>query len=875
MTDLIDDEPGEEPVPAPQSARRDDAPQGGVQSSRRGRSRRLALWGAAALAAVAAAVAVFAPAAAGPSGIVLLSGIAAAGLLLLYALAAGDAAGRILSPDDADIEDASRASRSAAHAFEAITDPSLIVDRHGSPRLANAAYRELSRETGALGDSGRPAGFDRVFGQHPGVSSAIFRLAKAAKAKAPRLERMGAAPFGVEGRPRAFDLEVAAMPGGESLWRARERGGAPEPGEDGAGADTLLDDAPIGFFSAAPDGRVLVMNETLKKWLGRTGSDKDLSVKDFITGDAVRALGKARRAGAPAARAEVVLKARDGIETSAVVVTAWPQTEGKPSSRSVVFGLTATGAPPGVAQALAAPTAGELGSLLDAMFANAPFGVARLEGPDPLHAIIEDANPALLDLTHGGATPGRQFADIFELDEASARALEDATTSAAEPIELELKERGGEQASGQMIAKIADKRVVHVYFAPASSGRKAAYIIDVSTQKKFERQFLQAQKMRAIGDLAGGVSHDINNFLTTIRLSADNLLEVHTVGDPSYKPLQTINSMVARGAGLVRMLLAFARGQTMQAELCDLSASLAEFGTLLRHFLEETVKLDITHGRDLPYVKVDIGQLEAAILNLATNARDAMRSQGGGTLSLKTYVDTHETLVARGAEDAAEGRYAVIEVKDTGSGMNAATLEKIFQPFFTTKGVGEGTGLGLAMVFGIVKQSGGHILVDSKVGEGTTFRIFLPAYEPTAKELADMAEEVRVANDTKPRDHSGGGLILFVEDEVEVRTLAAKILRRRGYDVEEASDGEEALEILAARPGEFDLLITDVMMPEMDGPTLLRRGREHLGDASVVFISGYAKEQFSELLSSEREVSFLSKPFTTKQLSERVKEVLG
>jgi len=848
-----------------------------VCSSDLGRSRRLALWGAAAFASVAAAVAVFAPAAAGPSGIVLLSGIAAAGLLLLYALAAGDAAGRILSPDDADNEDADRASRSSANAFEAGTDPALIVDRHGSPRFANAAYRELSRESGALGDSGRPAGFDRVFGAHPGVSAAIFRLAKAAKAKTPRLERMSAAAFGVEGRSRAFDLEVTSLPGGESLWRACERGAgaAIAPDDDDVGSDPLLDDAPIGFFSAAPDGRVLAMNRTLQEWLGRTELGKDLSVKDFITGDAVRVLGKARRAGAPPARAEVVLKAREGIETSAVVVTSWPQTEGKPSSRSVVFGLSATGAPPGVAQALAAPTTGELGSLLDAMFANAPFGVARLEGPDPLHAIIEDANPALLDLTHGGATPGRQFADLFELTPEAESALETAVTSAADPIELELKERGGEQASGQMIAKIEDKRVVHVYFAPASSGRKAAYIIDVSTQKKFERQFLQAQKMRAIGDLAGGVSHDINNFLTTIRLSADNLLEAHPVGDPSYKSLQTINSMVARGAGLVRMLLAFARGQTMQAELCDLSASLADFGTLLRHFLEETVKLEVTHGRDLPYVKVDIGQLEAAILNLATNARDAMRSQGGGTLLLRSYVDTHETLVARGVEDAADGSYAVIEVKDTGSGMSPATMEKIFQPFFTTKGVGEGTGLGLAMVFGIVKQSGGHILVDSTVGEGTTFRIFLPAYEPTQKELADFVEEVRVSKDTKPRDYSGGGRILFVEDEVEVRTLAAKILRRRGYEVEEASDGEEALEILAENPGKFDLLITDVMMPEMDGPTLLRRGREHLGDARVVFISGYAKEQFSDLLSSEREVSFLSKPFTTKQLSERVKEVLG
>jgi two-component system cell cycle sensor histidine kinase/response regulator CckA len=877
MTDAVEETI--EDGPAPEAQREEPARTRGAAGTRTRLRRkalvhRLALWAFGGFAVLAAVIAAVSPQAAGPGGIVLLSGIAAAGMLLLFAMAWGETVGERLGPGENRDEDPSHSAKVSAAAFEALSDPALVADRSGAPRFANATYRRLAAECGARGDSVRPPGFDRVFGIHPGVSAAIYRLSRAAARREHLVERLAAAPFGPDGRPRAFDLEVAPMSGGDTLWLARDRIG--DGSERASLEEPMLDQAPIGFFAAGTDGQILFMNATLKGWLGIEGGITNLSVKDFIVGDAIRALGKARRPGAPPARSEVVLKARDGIETTAVIVSTWPMGEARPSCRSVVFGLTGSGTPAGVAQALAAPTAGELGSMLDAMFAAAPFGVARLEGPDLLHAVIADANPALLDLTHGAAAPGKAFADLFTLDDNARAALEGAQADSSAPVELELKERRGERrASEQKVANQDDRRIVHVYVAPDRGGRKAAYIIDVSTQKRFERRFVQAQKMRAVGDLAGGVAHDINNFLTAIRLNADSLLESHPVGDPSYRPLQAINASVARGAGLVRMLLAFARGQTMQAEVCDLSASLSDFATLLRHFLEERVKLEVVHGRELPFVKVDIGQLEAALLNLATNARDAMKSKGSGVLTLKTGVATHETLVAGGVEEAPEGEYAVIEVADTGTGMSPETLAKIFQPFFTTKKVGEGTGLGLAMVQGIVQQSGGHVLVDSELGKGTRFRLFLPAYAPSAKERAAMhAAEVQAA-DKRPKDLAGGGRILFVEDEAEVRALTANILRRRGYEVIEASDGEQALAILMERPGDFDLLVTDVMMPEMDGPTLLRRGREYLGEAKVIFISGFAKEQFSELLSSEREVSFLPKPFTTKQLAERVKEALG
>ncbi|MGD2134459.1 MAG: ATP-binding protein [Maricaulaceae bacterium] len=866
MTDTVGSEGGR-PRPKPRRKAR----------GRPGWTRRWMQLTAAAITVVAAVVAALTPEASGAGGVVLLSGIAAAGMLLIFTIARGEASGRSLGPINAEADDRRLKARASVTAFETFPDPALITDHNGAPRFANEAYEALAADCGQLGDSGRPPGFDRVFGASPGVSAPIYRLSRAAAKGEALIERLLPAPLGADGAARAFDLEVTPMPGGGALWRAHERLRVKAAAEDGSGhEEPLLDQAPIGFFSASSEGKVLYMNETLKSWLGVEGPVRKLTISDFISGDAERAIGRSRIPGAPASRAEVVLKARDGIETAAVVVTSWPAGEGSASSRSVVFGLTASGAPAGVAQALAAPSAGELGGMLDAMFANAPFGVARLEGGDLLSAIIEDANPALLDLTGGAAAPGKAFADLFAMNDSARQALKNAGSGAAEPVELVLKQREGDaQASDQRVANVDEERVVHVYFAPERSGRKAAYVIDISAQKSFEQRFYKERRMRAIGDLAGGIAHDINNFLNIIRLSTDELLDMHPVGDPSYMPLQKINATVARGASLVRMLLAFARGQTMQTELCDLSKTMSEFSILLRHFIEESYKIETVYARELPYIKVDIGQLEAAILNLATNARDAMKDKGKGTLTLRTSVGTHEALIARGLEGVEEGQYAVIEVSDTGCGMSKATLEKIFQPFFTTKPVGKGTGLGLAMVDGIVRQSGGRVIADSVEGEGTTFSIYLPAYEPASEELEALREAERLAAQPKAKDHSGGGRILYVEDEAGLRDLTARRIRKLGYEVDLAEDGEEALEVLEENPGRYDLLITDVKMPEMDGPTLVRRAREYLGDAKVLFCSGFSKESFNDLLSNEREVSFMSKPFGSKEIAERIKSMIG
>ncbi|HEY0436362.1 MAG TPA: ATP-binding protein, partial [Phenylobacterium sp.] len=429
----------------------------------------------------------------------------------------------------------------------------------------------------------------------------------------------------------------------------------------------------------------------------------------------------------------------------------------------------------------------------------------------------------------------------------------------------------GPQAAPLEVRMAADPtRVSHLYLS-RSDGGWVAYLVDVSAQKQIELQLAQSQKMQAIGQLAGGVAHDFNNLLTAIFMQLDVLATRHPVGDPSYEGLNEIKQTSTRAADLVRKLLAFSRKQTVQREILDLGELISEFEVLLRRVLYEDVKLTTDYGRNLPMVRADRGQLETAVMNLAVNARDAVRAHGGGQVRIRTARVTQEQAQAMGYA-VAQGDQALIEVSDDGPGIAPDVIDKIFDPFFTTKPVGEGTGLGLATVYGIVKQSDGWIAVDSKMGEGTAFRIFLPVHIPSANVV-----EVPVAAAPKrpvARDLSGAGRILFVEDEDAVRGVAAKLLRQRGYEVIEAASGEEALELAKTHAGTIDLMISDVVMPGMQGPDLLKQARAYLGSAPVMFISGYAESEFSDLLEGEANVSFLPKPIDIKTLAERVKQEL-
>jgi two-component system cell cycle sensor histidine kinase/response regulator CckA len=351
------------------------------------------------------------------------------------------------------------------------------------------------------------------------------------------------------------------------------------------------------------------------------------------------------------------------------------------------------------------------------------------------------------------------------------------------------------------------------------------------------------------------------------------LLERHPVGDPSYEGLNEIRQTAIRAADLVRKLLAFSRKSTVRRERLDLGELVGEFAVLLRRLLREDVRLETDYGRDLPVVLADKSQLETAVMNLAVNARDAMRGvvePGAGVVTIRTARLTADEARLLGWSAAPTAAVALIEVADSGPGVPPELLDKIFEPFFTTKAVNEGTGMGLATVYGIVEQAGGHINVSNAAEGGAVFRIFLP--EAAEAELAAVPVVEKVAK--APRDLSGAGRILFVEDEAAVRGIAARLLRQRGYEVIEAEDGEQALELAEQHAGTIDMMISDVIMPGLDGPALLKKARPYLGDAPVLFISGYAESDFSDLLQDEVGVSFLPKPLDIKTLAERVKQEL-
>ncbi|HEY0647303.1 MAG TPA: ATP-binding protein [Phenylobacterium sp.] len=625
--------------------------------------------------------------------------------------------------------------------------------------------------------------------------------------------------------------------------------GTPEdaPAEE-AGAEAFLSALDEPAAVVAPDGRLLTTNPA---WREAMGSQPRLPKSGAAASSLFGALAAARRG--ELGRAPV--KA-GGQEREALVSPIGPRRflvrlagrDGPlalPSSAMEVLNA--------VASAKAPPP-----KVLDAFAAASPFGAALLDGDDPFEARIVEANPALAALAKGGEA-GQLFGALIEpasrLD-AGMRLPEHKDGHA--PLEVRLAHD--------------PTRIAHLYLSQ-SGGRWVAYLVDVSEQKQVELQLAQSQKMQAIGQLAGGVAHDFNNLLTAILMQLDVLATRHPVGDPSYEGLNEIKQTSMRAADLVRKLLAFSRKQTVQREILDVGEMVSESEVLLRRLLYEDIKLVTDYGRNLPQVRADRGQLDTAVMNLVVNARDAIRSHGGGVINIRTARVTQDEARSLGYPTA-QGDHAMIEVSDDGPGIPAEVKEKIFEPFFTTKAVGEGTGLGLATVYGIVKQSDGWIAVDSKPGEGAAFRIFLPVHVGPVAVAPVPAAESSPPKRPAARDLSGAGRILFVEDEDAVRGVAAKLLRARGYEVIEAASGEEALEYAESHAGEIDLMISDVVMPGMQGPDLLKQARQYLGSAPVMFISGYAESEFSDLLEGERNVSFLPKPIDIKTLAERVKQEL-
>ncbi len=431
----------------------------------------------------------------------------------------------------------------------------------------------------------------------------------------------------------------------------------------------------------------------------------------------------------------------------------------------------------------------------------------------------------------------------------------------------------GQAVSGDMAVRLRDRpdEPIALTIAGARGLGEAAVLLslkDNTEESRLKREVAQATKMQAVGQLAGGVAHDFNNILTGIIGHCDLMLMRHTPGDSDYDDIQQIRINSNRAAGLTKQLLAFSRQQTLRPQILQLPDIVSEVSNLLQRLLDETVTLVIKHGRGLGTVRADPGQLEQVIVNLAVNARDAMAGRSGSTLTLQTFALTAAEVRKMGSDIMPVADYTALKVSDTGSGIPPEILGKIFEPFFTTKEVGKGTGLGLSTVYGIVKQSNGFIFAESEVGKGTSFVIYLPVNAETGTTVVELPKA------EKPAELWGTGTILLVEDEDMVRAVAERALTRHGYTVLTASNGEEALEILGLGDTAFDLIISDVVMPVMDGPTMVRAAREKLPDMPILFMSGYAEEQLRKSIDLDR-VHFLPKPFSVKQLAEAAQMALA
>ena len=636
-------------------------------------------------------------------------------------------------------------------------------------------------------------------------------------------------------------LLLAGLTGFVALGFLVFRSSRPAASAAEASDDQLLRALEEPAAIAAVDGRIRSANPA---WLEAVGAGRRLPRTPGSAPGLFEALSEARKGRIGRAALKT-----GGQERPAVVSAAGARrflVRLSPAAQPTLSIASDLGSP-------SAPAPAPTPDALDAFAAAAPFGAVLLGGGEPFAAPILEANPTLSAIA-GNLAADCAFGDLF--DAASRTEAQQRLASGRSQLE-----------AVEMRLAADPARIVHLYLSP-SGERWVAFLVDVSEQKQIELQLAQSQKMQAIGQLAGGVAHDFNNLLMAIFMQLDELSQRHPVGDPSYEGLNQIRQTSTRAADLVRKLLAFSRKQTVQRESLDLGELISEFEVLLRRVLPEDIALVTEYGRNLPIVRADRGQLETAVMNLVVNARDAIRSHGGSTVRIRAARVAQAEAQSLGYPDP-RGEQAMIEVSDDGAGIPPEVLNKIFDPFFTTKPVGEGTGLGLATVYGIVKQSDGWIAVESRPGEGAAFRIFLPVHAVATPAPAPVRPARPAA-----RDLSGAGRILFVEDEDAVRSVAAKLLRARGYEVIEAGSGEEALDLAEAHAGEIDLMISDVVMPGMQGPELLRAAREYLAGAPVMFISGYAEAEFSNLLEGETNVSFLAKPIDIKTLAERVKQEL-
>jgi len=638
----------------------------------------------------------------------------------------------------------------------------------------------------------------------------------------------------------------------------------------------IFDLMPVGFLSADSEGKIDRCNVTLASWLGETPRS--------LIG---RSLG------------EFLTDGKDSGELGGVsmgVVTLQPEGEGEPFIatlmqtakmnkdgsealytrslliRDVALDLSSADAPDlSETNDEAHDTdvdPDEQRMLMDSarwLYNDAPVGIAFAD----LEGNITGCNTAFRKLMgiKGDVTVEGSFNDMIsreDRDDVQGALSKVVMGVGGHGVHLEtrLDRADGEDLSVSLtVARVTDD-------AGETSGL-ILHFIDTTEHRNLEVQFTQSQKMQAVGQLAGGVAHDFNNLLTAMIGFADLLLTRRGPDDPDFADIMQIKQNANRATNLVRQLLAFSRKQKLEPEIMDVTEQLGELTNLLSRLIGERVVLDMKHGRNLGDVLFDKGQFDQVIINLCVNARDAM--PGGGKITISTKAVTLDKPTPKGHEIIPVGDYITIGVADSGTGIAKENLDRIFEPFFSTKEVGAGTGLGLSTVYGIVHQAEGFIFVDSAAGKGTAFTLYLPVYQTTADDTRKKATTAQVELEG---DLTGQGTILLVEDEDAVRLFGARALRNKGYEVLEATDGENALDVIANTDATIDLIVSDVVMPGMDGHTLVNLARQELSGVKTILMSGYSEDVFRNGPDMDPEIAFLGKPFTLKGLAAKVKEVL-
>ena len=752
-------------------------------------------------------------------------------------------------------------------AFHSVMTPQLISDARGKAVLSNRAFIGWID----ISNQNAEAALMTRFSENPATANEFRQLCQTARSGQVAVAELPVMRGGkvVEWR-RITTRQLAGWPG-YLQWRLEDvserRRMERVMREEQAKLVDFMTNAPVGIYSVDQHGRFRFVNRTLADWLGCASEElinNGVRLHEVIA-DSLKDVPPHGFALGPfgAQNGETVMRNRDGQQFPvAITQTIITGDDGKTlRTRSVVRDLRPE------REWQQALTVSE--QRFQRLFAQAPIGVALL---DHTMRIIEcnESLAKLLRTTHDGLI-GQQLGGFLH-DEVRTATIQNLQESLRgkdllRPIDAHLvNERH------HVMTLIYVKQFAAVAKSAAAGGVEnglVLYFIDVTEQKKMEVQFAQSQKMQAIGQLAGGIAHDFNNLLTAMIGFCDLLLQRHKPGDQSFADIMQVKQNGNRAANLVRQLLAFSRQQTLQPKVLSLVDVLAELSNLLRRLIGSGITLKMVHGRDLHPVLVDQGQLEQVVINLVVNARDAMPQ--GGTVTVHTANHHQAKPVLHGQDDMPAGDYVVIEVTDVGTGIPQDIIARIFEPFFSTKEVGQGTGLGLSTVYGIVRQTGGFVAVDSQVGKGTRFNIYLPAYKGVATAKVIDHEEIREKSNA---DLTGAGTILLVEDEDAVRVFSSRALRNKGYIVLEAQNGEEALSVVEKEGHRIELLISDVVMPQMDGPTMMAKVREMRPDMKVIFISGYTEDKFRDQLKAGEVVHFLGKPFTLKQLAGKVKDVL-